>query len=80
MYQKPTTKYLRTKWAEQKTLRAGPEISAWLTPLVDNIQMCWLTSKTVKSLLNLLVFVINVASSMELLSDFQISCAVSVLI
>ena len=26
---------------------------------VDSIQMCWLTSKTVKSLLNLLVFVMN---------------------
>ena len=47
---------------------------------VDSIQMCWLTSKTAKSLLNLLVFVMNVASSMELLSDFQISCAVSELI
>ena len=40
----------------------------------------WLTSKTVKSLLNLLVFVMNVGSSMKLLSDFQISCAVSELI
>ena len=66
--------------SEQNNLRAGPEISARLTPLVDSIQMCWLTSKTVKSLLNLLVFVMNVATSMELLSDFQISCAVSELI
>ena len=47
---------------------------------VDSIQMCWLTSKTVKSLMNLLVFVMNVASSMELLSDFQTSCVVSELI
>ena len=33
-----------------------------------------------KIVLNLVIFVMNVASSMELLSDFQISCAVSELI
>ena len=57
-----------------------PPIKSLATALVDSIQMCWLTSKTVKSLLNLLGFVMVVVSSMELLSDFQISCAVSELI
>ena len=32
---------------------------------VESTQLCWLTSKTVKSLLNLLGFVMNVPSSME---------------
>ena len=46
---------------EQKQFQSGREIFARLTPLVqiDSTQMCWLTLKTVKSLLNLLVFVIN---------------------
>ena len=44
---------------------------------VESTQMCLLTSKTVKSLLNLLVFVMNVPSSMEDLSDIKISCALS---
>ena len=47
---------------------------------VESTQMCWLTSKTVKSLLNLLVFVVNVLSSMEDLSDIKISFALSKLI
>ena len=47
---------------------------------VESTQLCWLTSKTVKSLLNLLVFVMNVPSSMEYLSNIQISCALSKLI
>ena len=47
---------------------------------VESTQFCWLTSKTVKSLLNLLVFVMNVPSSMEYLSDIKISCALSKLI
>ena len=69
------------------TGRAGPNNSCFAKSNVDDIyvyvnsiQMCWLISKTVKSLLNLLVLVPTVASSMKVLSDFQISCAISELI
>ena len=80
-------KYITGRALTEKELRAGPKNICFANSNVGEIhiyvastQLCWLTSNTVKSLLNLLVFVMNVPSSMEDLSDIQISCALSKLI